>query len=134
MKKLLALICLISVGGFAQEISKELAKLDPGTLSNTLDNLGKIHADQLASEHAARLADLSKAGVVVIRQDTLLNVDKPMQVVFNWPVSYGQQFKNKSEEVRGPFVISLYPAKDPNNKDVVQKWRVNYKDGSVKAE
>lgn len=117
----------------AQEISKDLAKLDPFTASATLDNLGKTHYEQLVKEHDAKLAELTKAGVVIIKADIVLTVDKPTKIAFAWPVSSGQKLSDKSNIKREPYVITLYPAKDGTNKDLAQKWQVSYNDGSVKA-
>lgn len=117
----------------AQEISKELAKLDPFTASAALDNLGKTHYDQLIKEHEAKLADLAKGGVTIIKADVVLSVDKPAKIAFAWPVSAGQKLIDKSNIKRDPYVMTLYPAKDSANKDIAQKWQISYADGSVKA-
>ncbi len=124
---------LLSFPVRAQEISKELVKLDPFTASATLDNLGKTHYEQLVKEHEAKLAEMAKAGVVIVRSDTALSVDKPTKIAFAWPVSNGQKLSDKSNIKRDPYTLTLSPAKDSANKDVAQKWQVSFKDGSVKA-
>lgn len=117
----------------AQEISKDLAKLDPFTATETLDNFGKTHHDQLVKEHEAVLAELAKSGVVIITADMVLTVDKPAKIAFAWPVSSGQKLSDKSNVKRDPYIMTLFPAKDPSNKDIAQKWQISYNDGSVKA-
>jgi hypothetical protein len=117
----------------AQEVSKELGKLDPLAPSATLENLAKTHYDQLVKEHDAKLAELAKSGVFIVKSDTVLSVDKPLKIAFAWPVSYGQKLADKSNEKRDPYTIMLYPGKDSANKDAVQKWQISYKDGTVKA-
>lgn len=132
--------CFLAAGLFfvgtaltAQEISKDLAKLDPYTASATLDNMGKTHYEQLVKDHEAKLAELTKAGVVIIKADAVMSVDKPVKIAFAWAVSNGQKLADKSNVVREPYVMTLYPAKDTANKDIAQKWQITYADGSVKA-
>lgn len=132
--------CIFAAGLFfmstavtAQEISKELAKLDPFTASATLDNMGKTHYEQLVKDHETKLAELAKAGVVIIKADAVMPVDKPVKIAFAWPVSNGQKLSDKSNVAREPYVMTLYPAKDTANKDVAQKWQITYADGTVKA-
>ena len=117
----------------AQDISKDLAKLDPFTATATLDNLGKTHYDQLVKEHEAKLAELAKTDVVIIKADVVMSVEKPVKIAFAWPVSYGQKLSDKSNVKRDPYIMTLYPGKDAANKDVAQKWQITYADGSVKA-
>ena len=132
--------CILAAGLFfvnvavtAQEISKDLAKLDPYTASATLDNLGKTHYEQLVKDHETKLAELAKAGVVIIKADVVMSVDKPVKIAFAWPVSNGQKLSDKSNVAREPYVMTLYPAKDTANKDVPQKWQITFADGTVKA-
>ncbi|MBL7995386.1 hypothetical protein JNM05_08440 [bacterium] len=132
--------CICAAGIFlfnhtvaAQDISKDLAKLDPFTASATLDNLGKTHYGQLVKEHEVKLAELAKTDVVIIKADVVLSVEKPVKIAFAWPVSYGQKLADKSNIKRDPYIMTLYPGKDSANKDVAQKWQISYVDGSVKA-
>lgn len=132
--------CVFAAGLFfmsaavtAQEISKDLAKLDPYTASATLDNLGKTHYEQLVKDHETKLAELAKAGVVIIKADAVMSVDKPVKIAFAWPVSNGQKLSDKSNVAREPYVMTLYPAKNTANKDVPQKWQITFADGTVKA-
>ncbi len=117
----------------AQEVSKELGKLDPFTSTAVLNDLGKKHADQLVKEHEIRLAELAKTGVVIVRSDTSINADKPVKIAFGWPVSYGQKLSDKSNLKRDPNVMILYPAKDAAGKDATQRWQITYRDGTAKA-
>ena len=117
----------------AQEISKELAKLDPWTSTAALDDLARKHSDQLAKEHEAKLAELAKSGVIIVKEDMVINADKPMKFAFGWAVSYGQKLSDKSNLKRDPSIFVLYPAKDAAGKDATQKWQITYKDGTVKA-
>ena len=91
----------------AQEVSKELGKLDPYTSTAVLNELGKKHYDQLAKEHEAKLAELAKAGVLIIRADTAISADKPTRIAFGWPISYGQKLSDKSNIKRDPNVLTL---------------------------
>lgn len=132
--------CICAAGFFfiaqsiaAQEISKDLVKLDTYTASAILDNLGKTHYDQLVKEHEAKLAELAKSGITIIKADIILSVEKPVKIAFAWPVSLGQKLSDKSNVKRDPYVMTLYPAKDSANKDIAQKWQISYADGSVKA-
>ena len=126
-------LLFINLSVTAQEISKDLAKLDPYTASATLDNMGKTHYEQLVKDHETKLAELTKAGVVIIKADVVLTVEKPVKIAFAWPVSNGQKLSDKSNLIREPYVMTLYPAKDTANKDIAQKWQITYADGSVKA-
>lgn len=117
----------------AQEVSKELVKLDPLAPSATLESFAKTHYDQLVKEHEAKLAELAKSGVFIVKSDTVLSVDKPLKIAFAWPVSYGQNITDKSNVKRDPYTMTLYPAKDSANKDAVQKWQISFKDGTVKT-
>jgi hypothetical protein len=130
---LLVALVLSFASARAQEISKELGKLDPNTATSVLDEMGKKHYDQLVKEHEAQLAELAKAGVIIIKADTLINADKPVKIAFNWPVSYGQKLSDKSNLKRPPLTMTLNPAKDPGGKDAVQKWQISYKDGTAKT-
>ena len=134
MKKVLTtLLLLSSISLYGQDVSKQLERLDPGTATVNLDNLGKTHSDQISASHQARLADLIKAGTIIIRQDTMITADKPLKIAFSWPVASGQNLKDKSVIKRDPQIMTLYPAKDAANKDVAQRWQINYKEGTIKA-
>jgi hypothetical protein len=133
MFRLSLFLLLFTVSVYGQEVSKELFKLDPFTATAALDELGKKHYDQLVKEHEAKLSEFAKAGVLIIRADTVINAEKPVKIAFAWPVSYGQKLSDKSNVKRDPNIITLNPAKDPAGKDAVQKWQVTYKDGTAKA-
>ncbi|HMW33244.1 MAG TPA: hypothetical protein PLH27_10755 [bacterium] len=134
MKKILTFLLFTgAISVYAQEVSKQLERLDPGTATANLDNFGKTHSEQITAAHQARLGELIKAGTIIIRQDTMITADKPVKIAFNWPVASGQNLKDKSVVKRDPQVMTLYPAKDPSNKDIPQRWQVTYKDGTVKA-
>lgn len=130
---LFLITCILVASVHGQEVSKELAKLDPYTATGTLNELGRKHYDQLVKEHETRLAELAKAGILIVRSDTSINADKPVKIAFGWPISYGQKLSDKSNLKRDPNVMILYPAKDPAGKDATQKWQISYKDGTAKA-
>jgi hypothetical protein len=128
-----ALSILCSLSAAAQDLSRELSKLDPLAQTAIVDDYGKKHAEQLARGHEERLAELEKAGVKLVRADVTLTVDQPMKVAFAWPVAAGQKLSDKSRIQRDPHVFTLYPRKDPSGNDVPQQWQLSYKDGTVKA-
>jgi hypothetical protein len=133
MFKLSFFLLFFAASIYGQEVSKELNKLDPFTSTATLDELGKKHYDQLVKEHEAKLSELAKGGVLIIRADTLITADKPVKIAFGWPVSNGQKLSDKSNLKREPNVITLNPAKNPDGKDASQKWQITFKDGTAKA-
>lgn len=118
---------------FAQDLFKELSKLDPNSVTEVVDGYGKKHADHVVKMHEAKLAELQTAGVQIIRGDIVLNIEQPTRIAFAWPVASGQKLTDKSVLVREPYVMTLYPTKDPTGKDVVQKWQITYATGAVKA-
>lgn len=114
-------------------VAQDLAKLDPNTATDVLDKLGKEHYAKLVKDHEAKLAELEKAGVQIIKADITLTVVKPTQIAFAWPVSSGQKLADKSNVARAPYVMKLYPTKDLAGKDAAQKWQISYATGAIKA-
>jgi len=113
--------------------AQDISKLDATSQTSMLDQAGRTLYAKLLKDHEAKLAELSKAGVVIVRKDTMLSVDKMTSIAFGWPASNGQKGTDKSNLARAPYTIVLNPAKNPENKDVVQKWQINFASGSVSA-
>lgn len=137
MRWIVFLLFAMSAAGWrslaAQDLYKELSKLDPNSVTAIVDGFGKKHADQLVNDHTAQLAELEKSGVQIIRGDILLAVDKPTKIAFAWPVAGGQKASDKSVIKRDPYVMTLYPTRDATGKETAQKWQVTYAAGTVKA-
>lgn len=131
------LIFVVSAAGWrslaAQDLYKELSKLDPNSVTAVVDGFGKKHADQLVMAHNAQLAELEKSGVQIIRGDIVLTIDQATKIAFAWPVAGGQKASDKSVIQRNPYVMTLYPTKDATGKEAAQKWQITYAAGTVKA-
>lgn len=130
---ILSLIMSVAVVGMlnAQDLAKEVAKLDYQTSSAILTQV----TDQLKAQYAAnlqkKLTEFQKSGVQVILKDTVLTVSKPVKVAFGWPVSAGHKAKALIE--KEPYIFTLYPGKNEKGIDSPQKWEISYTTGTIKA-
>lgn len=129
----LSLIMSVAVLGMlnAQDLAKDVAKLDYLTSSAILTQV----TDQLKAQYAAnlqkKLTEFQKSGIQVILKDTVLTVSKPVKITFGWPVSAGH--KQKALIEKEPHIVTLYPAKNEKGMDSPQKWEISYTAGTIKA-
>jgi hypothetical protein len=136
MKSLIVLVFVLAgpiAGLNGQDLFKDISKLDPGTSAGIMTQISAQHADYLLKVHTDKLNALEKSGVQIIRADGILTVDRPVKIVFAWPVSAGQKDKDKSPIDRNPQVLILYPAKNDKGLDAPQKWDVSFTKGTVTA-
>lgn len=127
MKWIVVLLILGITDLYAQEI-----RLDNNTATATVAKVSQDRDAKLQQEHTARLAELEKAGVQIIKSDVTLTVTAPTKIAFGWVVAGGQG-TDRTRTARSPHVITLYPAKDGTGNDVAQKWEISYTTGNVRA-
>jgi hypothetical protein len=127
MKWIIGLLALGMMELYAQDV-----RLDKNTATATLAKVSQDRDAKLQQEHAARLAELEKTGVQVIKSDVTLTVTVATKIAFGWVVAAGQG-SDRMRTARSPHVITLSPAKDGAGKDVAQKWEISYTTGNVRA-
>jgi len=128
MKSVIAMLLLTFIGARAQDV----ARLDKNSSTATIVKVSDERDAALQKEHAARLAELEKAGVQIIKSDVTLTVTVPTKIAFAWVVAGGQA-DDRSRIARNPYVLTLNPAKDGAGKNVAQKWEISYTTGNVRA-
>lgn len=117
----------------AQDLDKEIAKLDYTSSAAVMGQIAEQHTKAATAAIQKKQDELKKAGILIITKDTIIAVDKPLKIAFGWPVSAGMKSAGKKIAEREPFTITLYPAKDEKMVNAPQKWEVSYTKGTITA-